>query len=535
MTKKVLAVVLSLVLAFSVVAVPVSAADVSAVSDFNIENVFNTVLDKLVSFVLKYLNMYWPGYDGSWGAADEYVPENFYNGEESFDKTVAEDAKWKLGYSGASLLDGIEPLSGDYYLAGTLEPIVGRVPTKVLDDQRVRVYALSDNTSGIVVHAVIDGFGLSRGDVMEIRSRMAEFAEKYNIISINVSVLHQHSEIDTLGMNVPLAQALIFNTGNAATGGILDDLKVQKSEEFMENLFTKTVYCMKKAVVNMKEGSLSYGNADISDYIRDKREPISYDTDIHRLRFVPADGTRETWLLEAGIHCTMLGAGPDKLTADYPYYIEKNIREKAGANVVFIQGAELAITTDKHLVATEETTNIEDMMAYGAALADKVMAIDNDVALDPVLNIKLTEVTLDVTNEILTLAAREDILNAVIVKNGDKNQMITEIGYMELGNNVGIFICPGEFDPLLIYGGPDSGDAAWYGDEWAYAPLKDFSNCENLLVFGLCNDHAGYVLRDNEYHSMFSENEEINMVSTTSGSTFTNAFIELLNSVNGVA
>lgn len=535
MTKKILAVVLSLILTFSVIAVPVSAADVSVLSDVTIENVFNTVLDKLVSFVLKYLNMYWPGYDGDWGQSEDYVPENFYPGEESFNTETSNTSKWKLGYAGASLLDGIEPMSGDYYLAGTLEPIVGRVPTKVLDDQRVRVYALSDNTSGIFVHAVIDGFGLSRGDVMEIRSRMADFAEKYNIISINVSVLHQHSCIDTLGMNVPLAQALLFNTGNAATGGILDDLKVQKSEAFMENLFNQTVYAMKKAVVNMKEGELSYGSADVSDYIRDKREPISFDGNMHRLRFVPTDGTRETWLLEAGIHCTMLGAGPETLTADFPYYIEKTIREEVGVNVVFIQGAELAITTDKSLVATPETTSIEDMKAYGAALAHEVIAINNDTPLDPVLNVKFNEVRLNVTNEILTLAAREDILNAVIVKNGDKNEMITEIGYMELGNNVGIFICPGEFDPLLIYGGPDSGDAAWFGGDWAYAPLKDYSTCENLLVFGLCNDHAGYVLRDNEYHSMFSENEEINMVSTTAGSTFTNAFIELLNSVNGVA
>ena len=63
MSKKVLAVILSLILAFSVVAVPVGAADGEA---FNIENVFNTLIDKLISFVLTYLNRFWPGYDYAW-------------------------------------------------------------------------------------------------------------------------------------------------------------------------------------------------------------------------------------------------------------------------------------------------------------------------------------------------------------------------------------------------------------------------------------------------------------------------------------
>lgn len=544
MSKKVLAVILSLILAFSVIAVPVGAADISfdeiSVGDinlenFNIENFFNQVIDKLISFVLTYLNQFWPGYDDQWVGQDEYVPEYFYTGEESFDTEVAEGAQWKLGFDGESLLDGIDATSGDYFLAGTLEPIAGRVPVKVIDDQRVRVYAVTDGVSGVVIQAVIDGFGLSRGDVQIIRERMEDFAKKNGVVAINVSVLHQHSCIDTLGMNVPLAQALLFNTGNAAAGGILGDLKVEKNQQFMENLYAKTVLAMKRAVNNMKPGDLYYGYADINELIYDKRDPQSYDPNINRLRFVPEDDTQETWILEAGIHCTMLGAGPDELTADFPYYIERAINtSKYGANVVYVQGAELAITTDcDSLNLPEDMDGVDRMVAYGEAVAERVMAIDNDVKLDPVLNIKMMEVRLDVTNEILTLAAREDVLNPVIVKTEDDYQMITEIGYMELGKDaesVAIFICPGEFEPALIYGGPESGDASWSGEDWGYEPLKNFTSCENVMVFGLSNDQAGYVLKDNEYHSMFTENEEINVICDTAGSTFVEAFMELIAS-----
>ena len=100
------------------------------------------------------------------------------------------------------------------------------------------MYAISDGVSGIAIQAVVDGFGISRGDVQEIRSRMNKYAEEsgYNLISVNVSVLHQHSCIDTLGMNVPLLSALVLNTTNAALGGLLDDYKVTKNQHFMDNI-----------------------------------------------------------------------------------------------------------------------------------------------------------------------------------------------------------------------------------------------------------------------------------------------------------
>ncbi len=530
MIKKFLAVVLSVVFVFSVAVLPTHACETE--QSINIENVFNQCVDTLIHRILVVFNVFWPGYDGDWETRDEYIAENFYSGEAEFDTKIASDSAWYLGYAGASLLQDIDVMNGEYFLAGSLEVIEGRVPTKVHDDQRVRVYAISDGVSGIVVHAVIDGFGLSRGDVQTIRSRLKEYVgNNRNIISVNVSVLHQHSCIDTLGMNVPLLQALVHNTANAMTNGMLDCIKSQKNQQFMENLFQKTVKCMSDAISGMKKGSLYYGNTDVREYMRDGRDPQFFDSNMHRLRFVPDDNSRETWILQGSMHLTGLGAGPDELTADYPYYIEKAINEKVNANVVYILGAELAVKMQKQLTDKENATPIENIANYGYALADKITNINNDISLEPVLNIAHKEVFLDVDNGILTLAAREDLLNAVILKDGIQYTMVTEIGYMELGNEVGIFLCPGEFDPLLIFGGAESGDSAWTGKTWDYAPLKNLTNTKYIMVYGLCNDQAGYVLRDNEYHSLLSENEEVNIISRTAGSTFTKAYGELLNSV----
>ncbi len=532
MIKKILSLVLSIVLVFSVAVVPVNACEVK--QEINIENIFYQCVDTLIHRILVVFNLLIPGYESEWESTDEYESENFYKGEAEFDKEVTSKSNWYLGFSGASLLEDIDVMNGEYFLAGSLEVIEGRVPTKVYDDQRVRVYAISDGVSGIAVQAVIDGFGISRGDVEIIRSRLAnEIKNKgYNVISVNVSALHQHSCIDTLGMNVPLLPALMHNPLNALTNGLLDCIKIQKNQQFMENLFDKTVKCMTNAISDMKKGSLYYGYTDISEYMRDARDPQGFDSNMHRLRFVPADNSRETWILQGSMHLTGLGAGPDELTADYPYYIEKAVNEKADANVVYILGAELAIKQKKDLTDVEGATGIENIANYGYALAEKVIDIDNDILLEPVMNVAHKEVFLDVDNGILTLAAREDLLNAVILKDGISYTMVTEIGYMELGNRVGIFFCPGEFDPSIIFGGAESGDSAWTGKTWDYAPLKSMTNVEFIMVYGLCNDQAGYVLRDNEYHSLLSENEEVNVISRTAGSTFVKAYAELLNSCN---
>lgn len=531
MSKKIVAIILSVVLAFSVFCMPVGAC--VQIKSINIENTFNMCLDVLIHRILTVLNVFWPGYDGDWEKLKNYEAENFYEGESKFDKSVTDESEWSLGYAGASLLDGIDVMNGEYFLAGSLEVFKGRVPRKVYDDQRVRVYAISDGVSGIAVQAVIDGFGLSRGDVQEIRARVEESAKAkgHNIISMDVSVLHQHSCIDTLGMNVPLLKGLVINTTNAALFGLFDKYKVTKNQHFMENLFEKTADCVMTAIENMETGDLYYGYTNIKEYMRDARDPWSFDENLHRLRFVPDNGGKETWILQGSMHCTGMGAGPDELTADYPYYIEKAINEKAGANVVYVLGAELAIRQERELTDKDEATDIEKIADYGYVLADKVMAINNDIKLQPVLNVAHKEVFLKVDNGILTLAARQDILNSIIVKDRLKYKMVTEIGYMELGNKVGIFMCPGEFDPMLVFGGPESGDADWKGDGWDYAPFKASSDAEYVMVYGLCNDQAGYVLRDNEYHSLIGENEEVNIVSRTAGSVFTEEFNNLLKSV----
>lgn len=535
--KRMIALLLTFALVLLTVAMPVSAAskvDPSEGPMQKIESVFYMLLDKLVMIVGKVLNKVIPGIDwgNTWQNYDDYTtPDTFCKGEDKFETEVKTDAVWSAGYAYGSLLEGLDILGGDYYMAGALQALKGKVPEEILDDQGVNVYALSDG-DGIVVQAVVDGYGIARGDVLRIREKLASFAAENGIISINVSALHQHSLIDTLGMGVALAPALILNPGINVTGGDKSNLVSGKTEKFMNNLYEVVTATVIEAVEDMEEGTLYYGSADASDLMYDKRKPDVFDGEIHRFRFDPKDeASDEIWICEAGIHCTGYSSEDSAISSDFPYYFKEYVKETTGADVVYVQGAELAITKqDDNLKIEGDAINAE-VKAYGIELAKRAIAIDNDVALEPVLNISFTEVALTADNPVHILAVREGIVDSVVTKNGGDFTIFTEVGYMELGNKIGVAMIPGEIAPEILWGGAVSKDESWTKQSWDYASLEETSGAEKLLCFGLNNDQIGYILTDNDIRSMFTENEEINAASVKAGSVITQAFEALAASV----
>ena len=535
--KKILALILAAVMILMACAVPALAAsrvDPSAGTKEKLESYLYRILDKLVDMLGKTLNMLIPGlnWTGRWPTAKNYTPQYFYEGEKSFDTEVQPDARWSAGFSTNSLIEGLDILNGEYYMAGTLEAMNGRVPVEVVDDMAVCAYALSDGVSGTVVHAVIDGYGIARGDVLEIRKLLDDFAKANDVISINVSVLHQHSCIDILGMGAPLVPAVFTNPAYSLLNKGTDEFVGGKNPEFMHHLYEVTAQTVTEAVESMQGGQLYYGYTDISDYIHDKRDPQVYDPNLSRIRFVPDnESADEIWICEAGVHCVGLGAGADRISSDFPYYLKQYIKENAHADVVYVNGAELALTTDYTLIHQMEDEPENHMLAMGETLAKKIIAIDNDEPLDPVLNIRHKEVPIKAENQILILAVREGLINSVVTRDGLGYTLITEIGYMELGNKIGVFFTPGEISPEVFWGGAVTADKSWTGESWDYAPLAETSGMDTVLCFGLCNDQIGYILTDNDIRSIFTENEEVNASSYHSASTLVESYEALIAEV----
>lgn len=494
--------------------------------------------DQIIDSLLKSINQKIPSIQ--FDQKESFNSDMFSEGMAEYLTTPATDAVWSLGYGSASLQTGNE-LDGKHYVGGSLSFPKSKAATAIYDDQRVRVVALNDGSGrGTLVFAVIDGFGMSITDVRGIRKELADFAKANNIVGINISVLHQHSCVDTFGMNGDLVKMIFTNPlMNIANNTFGTDFKLLngQNEEFMEHLYDVTVDSVKQAVNSMTTGKIYYSEIESGDFIRDKREPKVYDTNVHRFRFVPDNGGKETWICNMAIHCVGNGAAGTVITGDYPYYVEQEVNA-AGANYIQLQGAELAISSNSaNLEIPEGTPRLDSLKIYGTALGQHIVnstAAESEIA--PLLNYKMSEYFVPVTNQILAFAGKLGALTNSVVAADETNcnlEVATEIGYLEIGTNLAVALIPGELEPAIAYGGYLDAENSWKGEEFNYPSLQEIVGTDKeLLVFGLMNDQIGYILEDNDYSSILSGvNEEIVATGDLAGSTTIDAFQALVDTI----
>ncbi len=528
MKKRLIAIILSVAMLLSATSLPVLAADEFSAAEITLNTIGEKAIQGIVGVIAALIKA-----PNTWLNEDKYFESahRYDTATEFIDEAQADC--WSLGYASDSLQTGNEL---ECYVGGSLA-VTKKLATEVYDDQRVRTVALSDGR-GIHVFVALDAFGFASSEVYKVRDMLSEYADEHNIKSINISSLHQHSCVDTFGMNGDLVAALFLSPIRNILG--IPNPSGQ-NEAFMKNLYEKVTGTVKTAVEGMKEGELYYGSVDVAEYIRDKRDPQVIDPNINRFRFVPNDGSKETWIINAAIHCVGLGAGPTSVTGDYPYYMEQYINKTAGANFMMIQGAELAISSeygeegklevDESLLSSHGDRYAR-MAAYGKRLGELTCSIENDVKVEPILNYATKTYLIPTTNQILILAGKGGLLTNTVVKSGFmKYSVVSEVGYIELGKNIAVAVAGGELAPEIAYGGATTAEESWSGTTWDYEPIKDNVNGRKLLVFGITNDQTGYMLTDNSWRSFLCENEEIVTPGDKAGSAYATAFYSLLDSV----
>lgn len=497
------------------------------------------IVDKLIDVLLKAINLVVPSID--FPDKETYVNDQFYPGMDEYLEAPAPGAVWNLGYGSGSIQTGNE-MDGKHYVGGSLSFPSPKTVSAVYDDQRVRCVALNDGIGrGTVVFAVVDAFGLSNTDVAGIRAQLADYAKANNIVGINIAVLHQHSCVDTFGMNGDLLKMVFTNpAANVANKLFGTDLKLLdgRNPEFMANLYNVTEQAVKTAVETMEEGKMYYSTADIEDLLREKRDPYVVDGDLHRFRFVPADGSKETWIVDSPSHCVGNGAAGTEVTGDYPYYMEQIINKQENANFMMVLGAELAISSDyKPLNLPENYESIEGINAYATELVRRLVEESTEeVEVAPLLNFKMAQYYVPVTNQILLFAGKLGAISNTVVgldAMDREAEILTEIGYLELGTDIAVALVPGELEAAIAYGGCLGADDSWTYEDFDYPSMQEVvGEDKKLLVFGLMNDQVGYILPDNEFKSLLAgENEEIVASGNKAGSNTIEAFISLMETV----
>lgn len=464
---------------------------------------------------------------------DEYFAgenEDFYEGTENFLDTPAEGAEWSLGFAKASIVpESLINGEKEFYTGGYFTQKV----SSVYDDQGVNAIAVSDGSGrGTAIFAAVDGLGVSNGDIRLIRVAVADkLAEKgiaNDIMAININSTHCHTVIDTQGFSLDLIGKMFINMFSILP--FIDPVK-SMDEEFTEKLIDGASDAIVNAYLAMEEGTLYYFETegigkdeakgvyteDKYSYLTNKR----YDTEgfqhtIACFKFVPYSGKTATVFSNLGAHPTTIDRSTDKLSADFPHYIEKAVNE-SGMNFMFIQGAQSPISVRKSGVETksvldkvaaeaEGDPNAADYTAaksLGYEFARLILEAQSKAKpVDPILNIDMDECTVKLDRGLLELGAASQLMGFTTVK--DKSSptgysIITEVGYIEIGSDIVMVTVPGELVPQLIYGNVVTADEAYLGTEWNYEPTAKLLNGKTVLVMGLCNDAIGYIIPDNDY------------------------------------
>jgi len=513
---------------------------------------------------------------------EEYESENFYEGTEIFLDEPAENAKWKLGFGKASMVpENLRNGSKQYYTGGYFTQKINGV----YDDQGANAVAMTDSSGrGTVVMVAIDGIGVNNDDIRSIRA-MAE--EKLlakgifnDIVAININATHCHTVIDTQGFGLELIGKVFQNLFS-----FLPFIEKTRSinPEFHALMIEGASDAIVQAYMNMEPGELYYFETvgigrsekngtypdDEYGYLVNKRyNTEGYQNFIACFKFVPDNAdSAPTVLANVGGHPTTISRETKLLSADYPHYTEVKIND-AGMNFMFIQGAQSPISVNDGAVETKEILDeieaeiaadprVEDYRRpkrLGYEFARLILdAEKNAVKVEPVINVKMAEVTVPLEYGLLELGVAADLLGTTTVRDSSapaKFSVISEVGYLEIGTDIVMLTVPGELIPELVYGDVVDKTQAYLGTDWELdctAELLDED--KTVLVMGLCNDALGYIVPDNDYAPFIADSlwntdageklwgpahrhyEEMLSTGSKAGSTIIGALNTLVNEV----
>ncbi len=443
------------------------------------------------------------------------ISSNFLEGSESFIDEAVSDY-WSAGFSRKSLTPS-DIDNTRYFLGGYLKFPAQEV-TGIVDDLCVRAVVLDDNSGrGAAAFAWIDAVGFMNADIKAIREKLSDITGDGMLVSIDVGSTHSHSAIDTQGL-----------WGNIPKSG--------RNEAYINSVIEKTAEAIREAYNGKTEGTLYFSAKHCPEMFYDGRAPYSIDEEIHLLRFVPRDtDKKEIYITNFGAHPVNLDWSNSELSGDFPYYIEKAVNTEKNADFIFIQGAiggAIYINTDSRVGISNELTAFEKMQEYSLITANILYELaENGKVVEPILNVAHAQVNFEVNNFVFLLAERAGLCNVKAFKENGKIYLTSEIGYLEIGKNIKIIEAPGEVMPELVYGGFYSADKAYNGTEYPHPALNTyFSEDDNILVFGLCNDALGYIVPDNDYSASNEEGHYEETVSTGSftASAFSKAFAALI-------
>ncbi len=471
----------------------------------NIMKVLYNLLNVIVEVLVKAICYVYPNPDG-WKDISEDTGEDVLKGDTVYRTAPAAGAKWKLGYSSISVIpDDFE--AGKYYLGRDL---LNKKAQGVYDDMRFRVAVIDDNSGdGAIVFGALDCLGITSTDTRAIRKAVVDYCKQQGIKvqTVDICATHCHSALDTQGVSTEFFYKLFANGFNNFFRIFKELPGLEPATSFKQFFIDKSIEACKEAFADVESGRLFYDVVDSSDYVKDKRDLVGKEDlpPIVALKFVPDSGSEDTYIANVTCHPTSNSASHEYVNSDYTYYVDKYIKENTGANFVMCQGALGQVSRD---IYVDETGMTEfeswgaDSRELGRLFGEDIITAEYEKELKPIINIVHKEIINKPENSILALACEVKLVNNPVYTENGKPGISSEIGYLELGHEIGFAMFPGEFYPETFWGTEITNGANWDGTEFKYGSLHDSVKDIDVYCISLCDDATGYVVPDNYFAFM---------------------------------
>ncbi len=345
---------------------------------------------------------------------------------------------------GAAERDVTPPVGG--YMSGFT---IGRTSTGTASPLKVRamVFELGDRRFAIVG---VDNMGLLREDVDWIKSGLTGFANG----DVFFCASHTHAGPDLVGL-----WGWYFLTSG-------------RDRDYLRQLATATAAAVAEARSKAAPAQLvrAHGRIPARGLVKNANYAEVFD---RRLEVVQAravdDGRPLGTLLHLGCHPEVLPRRNTELSADFVGELCDDWRARGHGQAVFVNGALGAMVSP----AVKER-NLAGARALGAALA--TIAHDALAAAEP-LPVDAIEVRRrDVYLPLTTLGLRLGRLTLSIPRELHDGCVRSTVGWLRIGALQAIAV-PGETEPALAQ------------------RIRARLGVPDLLLFGLCDDELGYLLR----------------------------------------
>ena len=462
----------------------------------------------------------------------------------------------------------------------TLDNGMNNKVEEVIDDMQIRAIAIDDGSGrGISVYGNVDCIGFCNGDIQLVRKYFKELMPDTEFASVNLSSTHCHSCLDTQGLWTNQFKKIFGNMFKS----YLPFLEKEKgvNQKWLDWAAHVMAQAMKEAVDDMTPGKMTYAVKTLNkEYFenRNRKSCTSLCSDMSRFVFTPYDESKTpTMIVNIAAHPDVTGLATSdpvdngrQLSGDYVYYLGETV-EQGGYNFMFFNGAIAGIYYGRGLSNDGQDLERRYMQAvrYGHEMGNIALNLTNtydeisrnadwdtinkekaasdrytlwfedwepveERELEPIFNVKLKSVPILVTNPLMQLVGKLDLVDYQVYKDGfNKYYMYSEIGLAQFGDVI-VAMMPGEIVQDLVYGGGSlTAAGSFKGKDFGYKTIRELFGDETI-VFGLCNDAIGYVVPDNDYSLAIVDDhyQELISLGDVTASSILSGYADLAKELN---